>query len=349
MSKRTLAASGIAFGLLTGGTLYAINTDRASGAPAEAGTSTLPPDTETVTRGDLVEEVKVVGTIGFGTAITLPITSTGLVTTVNEPGSVVEPGMVLVTVNGRPVYVARGAVPLYRDLRRVPANERDDAGEKLGELEGDDVHQLQNFLLGEGFDADGLLTPDGLFGKTTEKAVKAWQRAVGHPATGKVDRTQLVFVPDAIRIAKAPAVGEEYSPIEVTPNIPKITAEVEAKQAAFFDDAATVNLSTSAVESTGTVTSSTPKIDDQGKRTLDVEIEPKDDFGSAMSVEVQAQRTLADDVPLVPARALVALADGGWALQVAGQGLVPVKVVRVENGQAQVDGVDEGTKVEVPV
>lgn len=348
MSKRTITTAGLAFGLLTGGTLYAVNTEQTGGNRDRATQTTVAADTESVTRGDLVTETKAVGTIGYGTAVALPIDAKGLVTTVSAAGSTVEPGAVLATVNGRPIYLALGTTPLYRELRRVPASERDEAGARLGELKGDDVKQLQTFLLSGGFDDDDRLTADGVFGKSTERAVKAWQKEVGHPATGKVNRSQLVFVPDAVRISEAPAVGEEFSGIKATPNKPIVSAEVDAKKAGFFDIGAAVNLATSAVTSTGTVTKTTPKIDDEGKRTLAIEIEPDDDFGSAMSVEINAQQTLAADVPVVPVRALVALADGGWALQVSGQGLVPVKIVLVQDGQAQIDGVDEGTKIEVP-
>jgi len=54
----------------------------------------------------------------------------------------------------------------------------------LPNMQGDDVRAVQTALLDEGFDPQGI---DGLYGKNTEKAVKAYQKAKSLCATGIVD------------------------------------------------------------------------------------------------------------------------------------------------------------------
>jgi len=104
----------------------------------------------------------------------------GIVTSIAfEPGTAVEPGDVLFTVDLRPVIVAQGAIPSFRDMK---------AGD-----EGSDVRQLQELLTGLGF-LDG--ESDGRFGMSTEAAVRAWQASLGLDDDGVVLRGDIVFAPE---------------------------------------------------------------------------------------------------------------------------------------------------------
>jgi peptidoglycan hydrolase-like protein with peptidoglycan-binding domain len=62
------------------------------------------------------------------------------------------------------------------------------------------VRQLQENLLGLGFEGDGL-TPSGTFDDATLAAGKAWQASLGVPDTGVIDLGEAVFLPGAIRVA----------------------------------------------------------------------------------------------------------------------------------------------------
>lgn len=103
----------------------------------------------------------------------------GVITSVAfAPGAPVEPGDVLFTVDLRPVVVAEGEVPAFRDMQ---------SGD-----EGADVSQLQTLLVGLGFlDVE----PDEQFGATTDAAVRAWQAALGMEDDGVVRRGDIVFAP----------------------------------------------------------------------------------------------------------------------------------------------------------
>jgi multidrug efflux pump subunit AcrA (membrane-fusion protein) len=73
-------------------------------------------------------------------------------------------------------------------------------------------------------------------------------------------------------------------------------------------------------------------------------------------VDVTVENSRTDDVVAVPVIALVALSEGGYALQVvdpsasSGYKLVPVEVGTIADEWAEVtgDGIDAGTEVVVP-
>lgn len=354
-SKRLGAVAGLA--LMIGGVGLAplVST---GGAADEDGDDSSPDtasaETATVQRGDLVEETDANGTVGHGETTSLPIDAEGLVTAAPESGDVIEPGDVLLRVGDKPVYLAEGAQPLYRELKRNPSGQRDEAGDKVGLQTGADVEQLQQFLLNAGFDDKGRLEVDGEFGLTTERAVKNWQRSVGHAATGRVDRTQLVFAEGALRVESAPAVGQSFSELSVTSGNPKVSLTVTAAQKPFFDVGAKVQVESATAQASGTVTSQKRTVGDDGttRYAIEVELDADAALGDAEVVKVKATRTKASGVLTVPVRALVALAEGGWAVQVDssnGPQLTAVELGDVVNGLAEIYGVDEGTKVVVPV
>ncbi len=104
----------------------------------------------------------------------------GVVTSVGiAAGDEVVAGDVIFSTDLLPVVIAKGGIPLTRTLQRTSR--------------GDDVTQLQSFLV-----EAGLLEiePDGIFGRSTEQAVKGWQRHLGIRETGMVDPARLVFTPD---------------------------------------------------------------------------------------------------------------------------------------------------------
>lgn len=318
--------------------------------------ATQPPATETVTvtRGDLVESVDRNGSVGFGSESTLPIEADGLVTETRESGDSVGPGDVLLRVSNRPVTLAEGTQPLYRELRRVGSSERDAANDRIGLQTGADVEQLQRFLLAAGFDDNGRLEADGTFGLTTERAVEDWQREVGHSATGKVDRSQLVFVAGQVRIESAPGIGEAFNSVSVTSGSPKITLTVNDAQRSFFTVGTDVELESLGLTATGRVTSQKRTVNEEGSTAFAIEIElaAGSDLGGAETAKVIATKTSAEDVLSVPVRALVALAEGGWAVQVDAPGGATLKAVElglVIDGRAEISGIDEGTELVVPV
>ncbi|MDW3175951.1 MAG: peptidoglycan-binding domain-containing protein [Acidimicrobiia bacterium] len=340
---------------LIGGTIWLLQMRSTETVEASVGarTAVLPTDTVEVTRRDLTEEVELNGTLSYGEPFALPIDADGIVTDPPSQDDVIEPGSTLIHVDNRPIVLAHGSVPLYRELRRVGRFEVDDAGDKLSLQEGDDVEQLQRFLLEEGFDDEGRLEVDGVFGITTERAVKDWQRSIERPATGRVDRSQLVFVDGSVRVESAPPIGGRFDQITVGAVRPIVQLDVSARQRAFFAIGAPVSIESDAGVATGTVTVAKRSAGADGSTRYAVEVE-FDDESAGRGIEsatVTSTRVLANDVTTLPVRALVALAEGGWAVQVEGPTglqLTGVELGQVVDGIAEIVGLDEGTVVVIP-
>lgn len=103
----------------------------------------------------------------------------GTVTAVRiDEGQSVGVGDVLYDVDLRPVSVAQGTTPAFRDLA---------AG-----ASGADVEQLERFLSTMGF---LTIDPDSEFKSGTTTAVKAWQRSLGLPASGTVRTGDIYYLP----------------------------------------------------------------------------------------------------------------------------------------------------------
>lgn len=102
----------------------------------------------------------------------------GVVTSIDiDPGQLVGSGDLLYSVNLRPVIVAEGSVPAFRNMAL-----RD---------EGRDVAQLQGLLVAKGF-YEG--EADGVFDSETRAAVRRWQSAQGVSVDGVVRAGDVVFV-----------------------------------------------------------------------------------------------------------------------------------------------------------
>ncbi len=351
--RRTLGVLGlgaVVAGLIGGGVLLgpALGQDRQSDDATEEGGTTDAPalPTEAITRGDLTETADGVGTVGHGTAWDVPIQAQGVVTDSPERGDVIEPGQALIHVAGQPVHLAEGSTPLYRELRYESAASR--------RLKGDDVAQLQRFLLDLGFDDAGRLEADGEFGRTTQRAVKAWQKDLGREQTGRVDRTQLIFSPGPLRVETAPRVGADFDRLEVTDAAQEVTATFDRKERPFVPVGAEVGIEIDDDETTtGTVTDVASEVGDDGTTRLSVTIEPRSTIpGEVERVTVEASRVRATDALTVSVRAVVALASGGYGLEVAtpaGPELRRVELGVVVDDRVEISGdIGEGDEVHVP-
>jgi peptidoglycan hydrolase-like protein with peptidoglycan-binding domain len=135
-------------------------------SPAEAAARTAPP-TPSPILVPVVEQVlttRVVtrGTANYGSPFEIRVVSSALksgprvITSLKDPGSVVAPGDVLLTISGRPVFLFTGVQPAYRDLG--PG------------MSGEDVIQLEMGLQNSGFDPGAV---DGTYDEATGRAVAA--------------------------------------------------------------------------------------------------------------------------------------------------------------------------------
>jgi len=309
-------------------------------APAEEAIST-----DTVTRRTLQHTEEFDGALGYGDQFALPGQASGTVSLVPDKGAVLHPGDMLYKVNEEPTYWARGDVPMYRELSSGS--------------EGTDVEQLQRYLQDEEYlDAD--IEIDGDFGGATRIAVKAWQDDHDLKKTGRIDGTQLLFLPyESIRVAATPRVGEPANGgvLEVTEPDLFVTVDVSANKKRAFEGEPVIEVETAdgsrypAIVESITAQQSQDAFGGQNYRVrLQIGVAGDQEPGDAA---IEAIDVLAENVLTVPARALVALIEGGYAVELV-QPDGPTTYTAVEIGEfadgwVEVTGeIAEGDQVVVP-
>ncbi|MET0663205.1 MAG: peptidoglycan-binding protein [Ilumatobacteraceae bacterium] len=299
-------------------------------------------ETAVVSRGNLDSEADFSGSMGFGEGWTLPLQLDGLITAGSPFGTVVPFGSTLVTVDNEQVYLAEGGMPMYRDLRLESPR-----------LEGYDVAQLQLFLITLGFDDDGAMTADGVFGTTTRNAVRDWQDSRGVDDTGVVSRQELVFNATPLRLASDLRIGTTFESLDVTAPDAIVTVDASSDDRAWLAEGTAVTVELADGSSVaGTVIEQLAVSTDDGstayRSTIALDGEVSTD---ATNVRIVVSTTVADDVLIVPVAALLAPAEGGYAVEIvdgASTRLVAVEVGAILDGRAEISGdVAEGDTVVV--
>jgi peptidoglycan hydrolase-like protein with peptidoglycan-binding domain len=297
-------------------------------------------DTVGIRRGDLTSTSEFTGELGFGDSWPLALTAAGIVTGARELGTVVDFGESLIEIDNRRVFLVEGAVPMFRDLELTSPR-----------VAGEDVAQLQRFLIAQGFDRDGTLEADGVFDGDTRKAVLDWQAATWQQKTGRVTRADMVFNPDPLRIADTQRIGAVFEQLEVTAWKPTVTVDVANRDKQLLTVGTPVTIEFGdGTKVAGSVSEQVSVPQDDGSTKTRATIEPHGDVpGETGQVTISVDATLASDVLIVPVGALVALAEGGYAVEVAdeaGTHLVAVDVGEILDGNAEVSGsIDVGQSV----
>ena len=357
MRRRTFLAGAGGGAVLLGSGLVGANAltgaNTSASAADDAGESSRP-TTASVMRDSLTDDREFRATVSFGDGWALPAQMAGLVTATHERGTVVGFGEELIRVNNRPVFLAQGAMPMYRELYEVDTSIRDENGERGTLLEGFDVVQLQAFLLDAGFDDRGRLEADGTWRRSTTDAVKAWQRDLGLRADGRVDGTLMIFSPAPVRIDTAYRVGDPFGELRVTKPDPTVFADASNRDRPVLAVGTTcrvVLLDGTSLD--GEVVTQEQTVGADGSRVWRSTVEVQGDLPrDTSSATLNVTNVIASGVLVVPASALLALADGGFALErPTGDGteLVRVEVGEVLDGRAEVTGdITEGDDVVVP-
>lgn len=285
--------------------------------------------TAEVVRTDLVQTDTVDGTFGRVAGDPVFTRLAGTLTSSAEKGTTLEQGDVLFTVNEQPVVLLYGDIPAYRPL--------DD------DVAGSDVLQLETALVALGYDPEGTVTVDDDFTFRTEQMVERWQEDVGMEEDGRVDLGEVVFLPGPIRIAEVNStVGASVnngSPIlQTSSSETLVSVELDAADQGTLEEGekVTVILPDNS-ETPGTVTSvsSVASVNQQGQAFFEVTItldSPEDASGlDEAPVEVEFVTDQVNSVLAVPRTALIALAEGGYAVE-----------VEESDGQTVLVGVDPG-------
>lgn len=358
MNRRKFITSAAAVTLLTGAGAAAAGSGMLADSAETATEAASAPDAvESVAarRGDLSIEREFRADVSFGEQWAINTAAAGTITQQHSVGEIVDFGETLLHLDDKPLFLGDGAMPMFRELHKVDTRARDGNGNRLQLLGGTDVAQLQSFLLEVGFDADGHLEVDGQFGSYTETAIKAWQEAAGLSVTGSVDNTQIVFGPDPVRIATESRVGAAFAGLEVNNAEPAVLVDTSNRDRAALPIGAEVEIVLpDGTELAGTVTDQEQVTGADGSQVWRTTIEAAGELpGDASSATVTVTEVVAQDVLLVPTGALLALAEGGFAVEViAGSSteLARVEVGEVLDGLAEVSGdLAVGDEVVVPI
>ena len=294
-------------GLTATGWWFVSSQDTTAEAIASTQTETSQTETAIVTRRTLRQTEEFEASVGYGDTFTLPGTAQGTVTWVAEKGTILEPGDMLYRVDERPTYWTQGEIPMYRTLER-----RD---------KGTDVEQLQRFLHAGGY-LDDDYEIDAEFDSSLRAAVKAWQDDHGLDDTGRIDAAQLLFLPyDALRVATTPRVGDQANGgvLEVTSPDLFVSADVSTRKKRAFEGDPTIEVEladgsryAATVVSIESVESQDPYGEQQFRIRLELDAPAGQQPGD---VNVEVIDVLAVNVLTVPVSALVALVEGGYAVE----------------------------------
>ncbi|MDQ6523258.1 peptidoglycan-binding domain-containing protein [Nocardioides sp. LHD-245] len=342
-----------------------------------AGEDATPYDLVNVERRDLRVGIRVSGRWGYGAQQPIPIRRSGTVTWLPPVGEQASLGDVLVRVDDRPVVLMYGATPAYRTMDTGsrpdpspsgPPGADPDNGEKnptpptvpeepVPASVGPDVEQLELGLSRLGYSG---FTVDEEFTDATAAAVRAWQEDLGAPATGRVEFGDVVFLPGPIRLHPSPGSlgqGVSDSSVQQSGTQRLVTAEVDDADWAQAGVRVEVTLpnqktTTGKVVAVGSVGGdSEGGGGSSGMAAQRVTIRLTRDYPriGPGPVEVTYVSARADDVLTVPVTALVALAEGGYGVQVADGGYVAVEPGLYAEGLVEVGGdLEVGTKIRVP-
>jgi peptidoglycan hydrolase-like protein with peptidoglycan-binding domain len=360
VDRRAFGYAAIAV-LVAGGTGWFVWHDAAAAPP---GAVPAPTGTARVTRTDVAVRTLVVGYLDYGDRVNLPAAAPGVLTWLPAVGTVVHPDQRLYEVDGQPVLLWTGDRPAWRDF--AP-----------GMPDGPDVAQLERNLVALGFGAG--VTVDNHFSAATATAVRRWQSAHGLPRTGVIPLGQVVFRAAAVRVgALAAVLGASLAPgvpvLTVTATTTAVTVNLDPARAGTVHtgDPVTV-MAAGASAGGGTVPGKVAVVGtavapapapgggnasgggDVAAPTVPLTI-AVDDPGGRLGVgpvQVAITSTNQRGVLAVPIDALLAAPGGGYQVAVRLNGqrqLVPVRTGLVDesDGLVAVDGVPEGTIVEVP-
>ena len=313
------------------------------GRRSTATTSAAARKTAKVATRDLVQKEQVDGRLGYGDTHTIGGGPDGVITALPTEGTVVDRGATLWEVNGAPgPALLFGDRPMWRRLSSGVDN-------------GEDVRQLEDNLVALGFADPAVMTVDDKYASATAAAVKRWQKSRGLDQTGVVEPADVIFTAGPVRVASLKAAvgdkaGGSTAVYEWTGAEQIVTVQLDTGKASVAkkDDAVTIDLGdgrtiNGTVRSVGTVVHSDTN-NGSTSNYIDVVVALVGGQAAGLDdapVTVNFTQSEALGVLAVPVRALLALAEGGYALErvtATGTELVPVKLGAYADGYVQVSG-----------
>ncbi|MEU4192417.1 peptidoglycan-binding protein [Kribbella sp. NPDC026611] len=313
-----------------------------------------PTATAKVTKGTLVDTQKVAGQLGYGEAKNVLGKLGGTVTGLPAAGSVLHRGQVVYRADDKPIILLYGSLPAYRAL-------------SVG-MKGADVLQFEQNLAALGYDG---FTVDTKFSAATAKAVKQWQHDLGLDKTGTVELGRAIYAPGPIRVDTVKvSVGDNAQGgalLTYTGTARVVTADLELSDRRLVRVGAAVRVvlpdgkeipgkvvGAATVVVTGQGGDNSGSDDSTTKLRVTVALGNKAAVGlEAATADVEFAASARVGVLTVPVAALLALAEGGYGVEVISGStsrIVAVRTGMFADGRVEVtgQGLAAGMTVGVP-
>lgn len=310
--------------------------------PVDPVRDSAPRTTAIVARTDLVERIAASGTVGYGEPSPVAGRRAGTLTWLPRPGTVVERGGRLYSVDARMVAMIIGDTPMYRSLGP-------------GVTAGPDVLILKRNLHALGYDVGKL---DSTFRASTGRAIKRWQRASKLPETGRIDVGDVVVLPADVRVDEVTGQlgGSAQGPVLAVTGVGRLVrVELDESQRGFARPGAKAAVDLpggrSATVTVASVGTANGEDDKQPKLAVTATFDDAAVAGGidAGPVTVRFTGARRDDVLAVPVQALLALREGGYGIEAADgdQRYLAVELGLFADGLVEVSGagLTEGVRV----
>ncbi|GIF18903.1 peptidoglycan hydrolase-like protein with peptidoglycan-binding domain [Actinoplanes tereljensis] len=319
-----------------------------SGNSAGASDNTTPTTAE-IARETLVDRETHDGTLGHGLTSTLAAKSNGTVTWLPNSGALVKRGQTLYKIDNKPVVLLYGTLPSYRTL--APG------------VKGADVKQFEKNLWALGYRG---FTVDSTYSSSTAAAVEDWQDDLGLSETGRVETSQIAYAATAIRVdsvtaenGSAAMSGTELLKYAGTVLVATVKMTMASQRLAKPGAAVQVEMPDGKKINGKIIKVGTTVQEGQGDQPDTTLLEVTIGFSGAptgldeASVAVYFTSSERKNVLTVPVGALLALAEGGYGVQVVDGSttrIVAVETGLFADGKVEVTGpgLEDGTKVGVP-
>ncbi|GAA2630667.1 peptidoglycan-binding protein [Paractinoplanes durhamensis] len=321
------------------------DTPSSSAATGSTGTKTTEISKET-----LVDRESHDGSLGHGSTSVLAAGSNGTVTWLPTAGATIARGKALYRLDNKPVVLLYGTLPAYRTL--APG------------VKGPDVKQLEKNLWALGYRG---FTVDSTYSSATADAVEEWQDDLGLTETGRVESSQIVYAATAVRVdsvtvqnGSAAMAGTELLKYTGTTLVATVDLGMDSQRLAKQGVPVQVEMPDGKKLPGKIIKLGTTVQAGQGDEPDTTLIEVTVGFAGSpagmdeASVTVYFTSSERKDVLTVPVAALLALAEGGYGVQVVDG--ATTKIVAVETGlfadgkvEITGDGLAAGMKVGIPV
>jgi peptidoglycan hydrolase-like protein with peptidoglycan-binding domain len=349
--KGTRRTVGVVTGVLVAGGAVAAITVFALRDPQDqpdSGADT-PVSTADITEQTLIDRASYDGTLAHGDSTTLSSRAAGTVTALPAEGATISRGKAVYRIDNKPVTLLYGALPAYRTL-------------KTG-IKGSDVKQFEQNLWALGYRG---FTPDDKYTWVTADAVRDWQDDLGIRPTGSVTPAQIVYADGTVRVdslslQRGAVVGPGTEVERITGTSPLATVLLDSSSGRLARPGTAVRIVLTGgkavpgkIKAVRTIVTKTDNGQSQ-TTTFQVTIGFDNDVRTQGEAAVSVGFTAGQrpNVLAVPVAALVALAEGGYGVQIVDgttTRFVAVGTGLFADGKVEITGpgLRPGMKVAVP-